>query len=61
MGVTIRVTDGAGEYYDIQWKTTTPLETLQAYGVPVLATCGGNVSCATCHAFIDPRALRGFR
>ena len=40
---------------DIQWEDHhTLLETLQANGVPVLATCGGNASCATCHAFIDP-------
>ena len=55
MGVTIKVTDEAGEHYDIQWEDHhTLLETLQANGVPVLATCGGNASCATCHAFIDP-------
>ena len=46
MGVTIKVTDEAGEHYDIQWEDHhTLLETLQANGVPVLATC---------HAFIDP-------
>ncbi len=55
MGVTIKVTDEAGVNYDIQWEDHhTLLETLQANGVPVLATCGGNASCATCHAFIDP-------
>ena len=55
MGVTIKVTDEAGVNYDIQWEDHhTLLETLQANGVPVLATCGGNASCATCHGFIDP-------
>ena len=57
MGVTIKVTDEAGEHYDIQWEDHhTLLETLQANGVPVLATCGGNASCATCHAFIGTEA-----
>lgn len=55
MGVTIKVTDEAGVNYDIQWEDHhTLLEALQANGVPVLATCGGNASCATCHGFIDP-------
>ncbi|WP_315297157.1 2Fe-2S iron-sulfur cluster-binding protein [Rothia mucilaginosa] len=55
MGVTIKVTDEAGENYEIQWEDHhTLLETLQAHNVPVLATCGGNASCATCHGFIDP-------
>lgn len=35
MGVTIKVTDEAGEHYDIQWEDHhTLLETLQANGVP---------------------------
>ena len=55
MGVTIKVTDEAGVNYDIQWEDHhTLLEALQANGVSVLATCGGNASCATCHGFIDP-------
>ncbi|MDO5750568.1 MAG: 2Fe-2S iron-sulfur cluster-binding protein [Rothia sp. (in: high G+C Gram-positive bacteria)] len=55
MSITINVTDEAGDNRDISWEDyQTLLEAVQAAGFPVLATCGGNASCATCHAFIDP-------
>ena len=49
MSVKINVTG------EIEWEDhQTLLEAVQANGFPVLATCGGNASCATCHTFIDP-------
>ena len=55
MTVNITVTDENGETKELTWESDqTMLEAVIAGGSPVLATCGGNASCATCHAFIDP-------
>ncbi|WP_237203355.1 2Fe-2S iron-sulfur cluster-binding protein [Rothia endophytica] len=55
MTVNITVTDENGETKEVTWESDqTMLEAVIAGGFPVLATCGGNASCATCHAFIDP-------
>lgn len=50
--ITVVGEDGASR--DVQWEDhQTLLDTLLANGFPVLATCGGNASCATCHTYID--------
>lgn len=55
MSVNITVTDENGETKEVTWESDqTLLDAVLAGGFPVLATCGGNASCATCHAFIDP-------
>ncbi|WP_421084672.1 2Fe-2S iron-sulfur cluster-binding protein [Rothia nasimurium] len=55
MSININVTDENGTTKDVTWEPhQTMLEAVLAAGFPVLATCGGNASCATCHAFIDP-------
>lgn len=55
MTVNITVTDENGKTKELTWESDqTMLEAVIAGGFPVLATCGGNASCATCHAFIDP-------
>ena len=55
MSVKINVTGEDGDSREIEWEDhQTLLEAVQANGFPVLATCGGNASCATCHTFIDP-------
>lgn len=55
MSVQIHVTDEEGNDKDVTWEPhQTLLEAVVAAGFPVLATCGGNASCATCHAYIDP-------
>ncbi|WP_237188508.1 2Fe-2S iron-sulfur cluster-binding protein [Rothia nasimurium] len=55
MSINITVTDENGTTKDVAWEPhQTMLEAVLAAGFPVLATCGGNASCATCHAFIDP-------
>lgn len=55
MSVTITVTGEDGTTKDVQWEEhQTLLDAVLSEGFPVLATCGGNASCATCHAFIDP-------
>ena len=58
MGVMIKVTDETGDSREVEWEEHhTLLESLLSHGFPVLATCGGNASCATCHAFIDPEHM----
>ncbi|SIM86641.1 ferredoxin [Mycobacteroides abscessus subsp. abscessus] len=56
MSINITVVDEAGEARDVEWtENQTLLECLHKNQYPVLATCGGNASCATCHAFLDPQ------
>ena len=55
MSINITVVDEDGESREVEWKDNqTLLECLHKNQYPVLATCGGNASCATCHAFFDP-------
>ncbi|GGH65333.1 2Fe-2S iron-sulfur cluster-binding protein [Rothia aerolata] len=55
MSININVIDENGEERSAEWhEDQTLLEALLANQFPVLATCGGNASCATCHAYIDP-------
>ena len=55
MSIKITVVDEQGEAAEVEWaEHQTLLECLHKNQYPVLATCGGNASCATCHAFIDP-------
>ena len=59
MSVKINVTGEDGDSREIEWEDhQTLLEAVQANGFPVLATCGGNASCATCHTFIDQNTTR---
>lgn len=56
--VNINVTDESGETRPAEWnEDQTLLDALLANGFPVLATCGGNASCATCHTYIDPEHI----
>jgi ferredoxin, 2Fe-2S len=44
--------DGAEHY--LPWETDqTLMEVLRDNDLPVLASCGGTASCATCHVFLD--------
>ncbi|MDO4253507.1 MAG: 2Fe-2S iron-sulfur cluster-binding protein [Rothia sp. (in: high G+C Gram-positive bacteria)] len=55
MSINIKVIDENGQARTATWdEDQTLLDALLAHQFPVLATCGGNASCATCHAFIDP-------
>ncbi|MEB2528352.1 2Fe-2S iron-sulfur cluster-binding protein [Kocuria rosea] len=38
----------------IEWKDyETLMECLTRHKYPILATCGGNASCSTCHSYLD--------
>ena len=55
MSININVVNESGETRGATWEEDqTLLDALLANQFPVLATCGGNASCATCHAYIDP-------
>ena len=38
----------------VEWKDYESLmEALTRHKFPILATCGGNASCSTCHSYLD--------
>ncbi len=42
----------------VEWKDSESLmECLIGHGYPILATCGGNASCSTCHSYLDLAAF----
>ncbi len=59
---SITVTDQSGLERTIQPATGTSLmEALRNAGFDeILALCGGNCSCATCHVYVDPERLGQF-
>lgn len=58
MSINVSITDENGDTKEVTWESDqTLLDAALKAGFPVLATCGGNASCATCHAFIDPEHI----
>lgn len=50
----INVIDRAGESHVIEWEDDQSLmEALRDNDLPVLASCGGTESCATCHVYVE--------
>ena len=56
---TIHYTDAAGSTIDINANVgDSVMETAVRNGVPgIVAECGGSLSCATCHVFVDEQDL----
>jgi 2Fe-2S ferredoxin len=51
--ITINVIDREGAESALDWQAGESLmETLRDNDYPILASCGGNASCATCHVFL---------
>lgn len=57
----VTFTDAAGEARPINARPgDSVMETAVRNGVPgIVAECGGSLSCATCHVFVDPVDLAG--
>jgi 2Fe-2S ferredoxin len=52
---TIHLTDIYGQQHTIEAEPGVKLmEILREYEFGVIASCGGFLSCATCHVYIDP-------
>lgn len=50
----LTVVDRAGATHDLEWEPDqSMMEALRDNDLPVLASCGGTASCATCHVFLD--------
>ena len=50
---TITAIDRDGSSRTLPWEEDqTLMEVLRDNGLPVLASCGGTASCATCHVFL---------
>ena len=50
----LTVVDRVGATHDLEWEPDqTMMEALRDNDLPVLASCGGTASCATCHVFLD--------
>ena len=50
----LTVVDRHGATHDLEWEPEqTMMEALRDNDLPVLASCGGTASCATCHVFLE--------
>ncbi|GAB13459.1 2Fe-2S ferredoxin [Arthrobacter globiformis NBRC 12137] len=50
----LTVVDREGATHDLEWEPgQSMMEALRDNDLPVLASCGGTASCATCHVFLE--------
>ncbi len=55
MPINIRVIDRENNETTLEWdEGMTLMEVLRDNDQPILASCGGCCSCATCHVFLAP-------
>lgn len=56
--IHLTVTDRDGSTKNVDWEADQSLmEALRDNGLPVLASCGGEASCATCHVFLPENVV----
>jgi 2Fe-2S ferredoxin len=54
MTTSITAVDRDGTQHSLEWEEDqTLMEVLRDNDLPVLASCGGTASCATCHVFLE--------
>lgn len=55
---SINVIDREGQEHVVEWSADQSLmEVLRDNDFPILASCGGTASCATCHVFLEKDAF----
>jgi 2Fe-2S ferredoxin len=58
--IGVLAVDRDGHEHSLSWEPQQSLmECLRDSGLPVLASCGGNAACATCHVYLEPDAAAG--
>jgi 2Fe-2S ferredoxin len=60
MSNNITVIDRAGSPSQVEWEPEqTLMEALRDNDFPLLASCGGTASCATCHVYLESQVVSG--
>jgi 2Fe-2S ferredoxin len=55
---TLTVVDREGATHDLEWEPDqSMMEALRDNDLPVLASCGGTASCATCQVFLEQQVF----
>lgn len=56
--VKVVVVDREGAEHELLWEPDQSLmEVIRDNDLPVLASCGGNCACATCHVYAEPETF----
>lgn len=56
--VKVFVVDREGAEHELLWGPDQSLmEVIRDNDLPVLASCGGNCACATCHVYAEPQTF----
>ncbi|WP_326835299.1 2Fe-2S iron-sulfur cluster-binding protein [Amycolatopsis rhabdoformis] len=60
MKIVYALTDGTEQTVDAEPRTTVMQAAIEANVPGIVAECGGNAMCATCHVFVEPGAAERF-